>query len=55
MSKHDDLVRLFGVRQLGAALLSIAFDQGQSGAKPPHSKEAPELNVPDIYLRANLF
>ena len=24
---------------LAAALLSIMLDQGQSGAKPPHSKE----------------
>jgi hypothetical protein len=29
----------FGVRRPGAALLSITLDQGQSGARPPHSKE----------------
>src|SRR5215216_1951183 len=31
--------RLLGVRRLDAALLSIAHDQGQSGARPPHSRE----------------
>ena len=32
--------RLFGVRRLGAALLSMKLDRDQSGAKSPHSKEA---------------
>src|SRR5215216_239094 len=32
--------RLLGVRRPGAALLSITSDQYQSGARPPHSKEA---------------
>ncbi len=31
--------RLFGVRRLDAALLSIVCFQYQSGVKPPHSKE----------------
>ena len=37
--------RLFGVRRLGATLLSITPDRGQSGAKAPHSKGAPKLAV----------
>ena len=38
------LGRLFGVRRLDAALLSIMLDRDQSGVKPPHSKEAPISN-----------
>jgi len=31
------------VRRLAAALLSIMLDRDQSGGKPPHSKEAPNI------------
>jgi hypothetical protein len=37
--------RLLGVRRPGAALLLIALDRDQSGARPPHSKEAPKLEL----------
>jgi len=35
----------FGVRRPGAALLTIAPDQDQSGARPPHSIMAPGGNI----------
>ena len=38
---QSEIGRLLGVRRPGAALLPIIIDQGQSGARPPHSKEAP--------------
>jgi len=41
-----------GVRRLGAALLSIALDRDESGARPPHSKE---LTIIDIRLKIALL
>src|SRR5215470_429057 len=41
---------LLGVRRPGAALLSINRDRGQSGARPPHSKEAPHFTDMRILL-----
>jgi len=35
---NDHTNFFFGVRRLGAALLSIMLDQGQGGARPPYSK-----------------
>src|ERR1044071_1195034 len=37
---HFGSGRLLGVRRPDAALLSVAPDRGQSGVRPPHSKEA---------------
>jgi len=34
------ITALPGVRRPGAALVSIKHDRGESGARPPHSREA---------------
>jgi hypothetical protein len=39
------LERLLGVRRLDAALLSMNLDRGQSGVKPPHSRETPSATA----------
>ena len=50
-SDEVKLGHLFGVRRPGAALLSIALDQYQSGTWPPHSKEA--LNFRPVSFQPN--
>ena len=43
-----DFGSLHGVRRPGAALLSITPYRGQSGARPPHSKDKAESLIHDF-------